>query len=58
MRRLMIRPALKFTRHTIDGNDAGTGLFIRVADLDANGWKDLVVAGKTGTFTFFNEGKK
>lgn len=49
--------ALKFTRHTIDTNDAGTGLFIRVADLDGNGWKDLVMSGKTGTFIFFNEGK-
>lgn len=49
--------ALKFTRHTIDTNDAGTGLFIRVADLDKNGWKDLVMAGKSGTFIFFNEGK-
>ncbi len=51
------RAALKFTRHTIDANDAGTGLFIRVADLDANGWKDLVMSGKTGTFILFNEGK-
>ncbi len=52
------RAALKFTRHTIDANDAGTGLFIRIADLDANGWKDLVMSGKTGTFILFNEGKK
>lgn len=49
--------ALKFTRHPIDTNDASTGLFIRVADLDGNGWKDLVMSGKTGTFIFFNEGK-
>ncbi|MBI1176962.1 VCBS repeat-containing protein [bacterium] len=48
---------LTFTRHTIDTNDASTGLFIRVADLDGNGWKDLVMSGKTGTFIFFNEGK-
>ncbi|HSH15721.1 MAG TPA: VCBS repeat-containing protein, partial [Verrucomicrobiae bacterium] len=52
------RATLKFTRHTIDEKDAGTGLFIRVADIDANGWKDLVMAGKTGTFILFNEGKK
>lgn len=49
---------LKFTRHTIDTNDAGTGLFIRVADLDKNGWKDLVMAGKGGTYVMFNEGQK
>lgn len=48
--------ALKFTRHLIDEKDAGTGLFIRVADLDRNGRPDLVMAGKTGTFIFFNEG--
>lgn len=50
--------ALKFTRHTIDASTAGTGLFIRVADLDKNGWKDLVMAGKTGTFIFLNQGNQ
>ena len=34
------------------------GTIIRVADLDKNGWKDLVMAGKSGTFILFNEGKK
>jgi hypothetical protein len=52
------RAALAFTRHVIDEKDASTGLFIRVADLDGNGWQDLVMSGKTGTFIFFNEGFK
>lgn len=52
------RDISKFTRHAIDTKDAGTGLFIRIDDLDANGWKDLVMAGKSGTFIFFNEGSK
>jgi hypothetical protein len=46
-----------FTRHTIDTGDAGTGLFIRAADLNRDSWKDLVVAGKSGTFIFYNEGR-
>ena len=45
-----------FSRHLIDTGDAGTGLFIRSADLDRNSWPDLVVAGKSGTFIFFGEG--
>lgn len=51
------RAQLKFQRHTIDSGDAGTGLFIRVADLDRNSWPDIVVAGKSGTFIFFGQGK-
>jgi hypothetical protein len=34
----------------------GTGLQIRVADLDGNGWKDVVVAGKSGTNVLWNDG--
>jgi hypothetical protein len=39
---------VKFQRHIIHEGRAGTGLQIRVADLDDNGWLDLVVSGKTG----------
>jgi len=35
----------------------GVGLQIRVVDLDGNGWKDIVVAGKSGTYILWNEGK-
>ena len=46
-----------FDRHTIDQGDAGTGLFIRAADLNRDSWTDLVVAGKSGTFILYNQGK-
>ena len=36
----------------------GTGLQIRVADLDNNGWLDLVVSGKTGLHILKNQGKQ
>ncbi|MEK9773967.1 MAG: VCBS repeat-containing protein, partial [Opitutae bacterium] len=35
---------------------AGTGLQIRVADLDKNGWLDVVVSGKTGLHILKNQG--
>lgn len=38
-------------------NGPGIGLQIRVVDLDGNGWKDIVVAGKRGTHILWNDGK-
>ena len=38
------------------GEGPGTGLQIRVGDLDADGWKDIVVAGKSGTHVLWNKG--
>lgn len=38
------------------GEGPGTGLQIRVQDLDGNGWKDLVVPGKSGTHILWNQG--
>ena len=29
----------------------------RLVDLDGNGWKDIVVAGKSGTHILWNDGK-
>jgi hypothetical protein len=47
-----------FERDTIAFDDGvGTGMQIRVADMDADGKPDLVVAGKTGTYVLFNRGK-
>ena len=46
-----------FTRHTVAENGPGIGLQIRLADLDGNGWKDIVVAGKSGTHILWNLGK-
>ena len=38
------------------GQGPGIGLQIRVADLDENGWPDVVVPGKSGTHILWNEG--
>ena len=38
------------------GQGPGTGLQIRVRDLDDNGWKDIIVAGKSGTHILWNHG--
>ena len=40
------------------GTGPGTGLQIRVADLDENGWKDIIVPGKSGTHILWNDGWK
>jgi hypothetical protein len=32
-------------------------LQIRVQDLDGNGWKDIIVPGKSGTHIIWNDGK-
>ncbi len=50
-----------FTRHVIaqapSGKGPGIGLQIRIADIDGNGWKDIVVPGKSGTYILWNEGR-
>ena len=47
-----------FERHTIDDSGlVGIGLQIRTYDLDLDGDLDLALAGKTGTYLLFNEGK-
>ncbi len=47
----------KFQKFPIVENGPGTGLQIRIVDLDGNGWKDIVCAGKSGTYILWNEGK-
>lgn len=49
--------AQKFQKFTIAENGPGIGLQIRIADLDGNGWKDIVVSGKAGTYVVWNDGK-
>jgi len=44
----------KFHRFPIA--DVGTGMQIRVADLNGDGKPDIVVSGKTGTWLLVNEG--
>jgi hypothetical protein len=46
-----------FQKFTVAENGPGIGLQIRVADLDGNGWKDIVCAGKSGTHILWNDGK-
>ena len=40
------------------GGQAGTGLYIHTADLNDDGWKDIVVPGKSGTHILWNKGKR
>ncbi len=48
----------KFHRHTIagEGENIGTGMQIRVVDLNADGRLDIAVPGKSGTYVLINEG--
>jgi hypothetical protein len=50
----------KFVRHTISGpgGGVGTGMQIRVADLNSDGRLDIAVSGKSGTWLIINEGIK
>ena len=50
--------AREFARHTISppGGGVGTGMQIRVADLNGDGRPDIAVSGKTGTWLLINEG--
>ena len=49
-----------FTRHTIDygppDKASGAGIYFWVADLDGNGWKDIIAPGKEGLYLFKNLG--
>ena len=47
----------RFTKHLLADGGPGTGLQIRVADLDGNGWKDIICAGKSGTHILWNAGR-
>ena len=51
-----------WTKHLISkapaGQGPGIGLQIRVHDLDGNGWKDVIVPGKSGTHILWNNGNE
>jgi hypothetical protein len=38
------------------GEGKGTGIYFQVVDLQNDGKKDIVVAGKDGLYVFYNEG--
>ena len=44
-----------FDRQTLAQGNIGTGLFIRVGDLNADGRADIVVPGKTGTYILWQD---
>ena len=46
----------EFVKHSISDRRVGTGLQIRVADLNGDGRNDIVVSGKSGTYVLWNEG--
>lgn len=50
----------EFTRHDISpaGGGVGTGMQLRVVDLNGDGKPDIAVGGKTGTWVLINEGSK
>jgi hypothetical protein len=51
------RTTRMFERHVIEEGHVGTGLQIRAADLNRDGGLDLAVAGKSGTYILFNQGR-
>jgi len=52
----------QFKRHVIDLGPAtehsGVGIYFWVADVDGNGWEDIVAPGKEGLYLFRNMGQK
>ncbi len=48
-----------FSKQVIDygpyGQGKGTGVYFSVSDLDNNGMKDIIVAGKDGLYIYYNE---
>ena len=52
----------KFEKHVIDygpvPGHSGCGIYFAVADLDGNGWKDIVAPGKDGLYLFRNLGNR
>ena len=49
-----------FERHTLDYGDAdhhsGAGIYLWAADVDGNGWKDVIAPGKQGLYLFKDMG--
>lgn len=48
---------VSFKKEVLSAGQVGTGLHIVVADLNKDGWKDIVVPGKSGTHILWSKGK-
>ena len=48
---------VSFKKDILHTGQAGTGLYIQIADLNGDGWKEIVVPGKSGTHILWNKGK-
>ena len=48
---------VSFKKEVLSNGQVGTGLHIIVADLNQDGWKEIVVPGKSGTHILWNKGK-
>jgi hypothetical protein len=49
---------VSFRKEIVHTGQAGTGLYVLTADLDKDGWKDIIVPGKSGTHILWNKGKR
>jgi hypothetical protein len=49
---------VSFRKEIVHSGQVGTGLHIITADLDKDGWKEIIVPGKSGTHILWNKGKK
>ena len=47
---------VSFKKDVLHTGLAGTGLYIHTPDLDGDGWKEIVVPGKSGTHILWNKG--
>jgi hypothetical protein len=47
---------VSFKKEVLHTGLAGTGLYIHTPDLDGDGWKEIVVPGKSGTHILWNKG--
>ncbi len=48
---------VSFEKEILSAGQVGTGLHIVTADLNMDGWKEIVVPGKSGTHILWNKGK-
>jgi hypothetical protein len=47
---------ISFKKEVLHTGQAGTGLYIQIADLNEDGNKEIIVPGKSGTHILWNKG--